>query len=193
MTLTPIETERLASFRRVARVVREASIISECQKITLVAVTDPPDRIAMYVSLLGREPFSSLALAVRLVYQQGDPANFFSVCNVLRRYGSAGIQARTDDVRWQFSQALTDPAGKVIVDTEEGAVVFNAVEVFGHWLYGIAFHQDPDRQAAVAKLRTVEARFLWSVQATSLQLAGRILDLDDVIADFLGEDHLPRI
>ena len=70
---------------------------------------------------------------------------------------------------------------------------FTAQEVFEHWLYGIAFHQDADRQASVALLASEGARFQWSVQSTGLHLAGRILDLDDVIADFLGQPRLPRI
>ena len=70
---------------------------------------------------------------------------------------------------------------------------FTAQEVFEHWLYGIAFHQDSDRQAAVALLESEGPRFQWSVQATGLQLAGRTLDLDDVVAEFLGQPQLARI
>jgi hypothetical protein len=68
-----------------------------------------------------------------------------------------------------------------------------AKDVFESWLYGIAFHQDADRQADVNRLASTGAMFLWSVQASALQIAGRILDLDDVVADFLGQARLPRI
>lgn len=193
MTPTDAEIQRLASFRRVAREVRDASIIAEGQRIQLHFAPAGSDDMAIYVSLLGREPFRSLALAVRLAYQQGEPAHFYSICNVLRRHVSRELAPRVDELRSQFRDALLDPSGRVAVDSDDGTRVFSAAEAFESWLYGIAFHQNLARQAAVAQLLTAEPRFLWSVQATSLQLAGRILDLDDVIADFLGEVPLDRI
>jgi hypothetical protein len=193
MSLTDPEIQRLRAFRCVAREVREATIIAQGQRIELHVAQDGPDHMAIYVSLLGREPFRSLALAVRLAYQQGEPAHFYSVCNILRQNGQGDIVSLVDSIRSQFRETLSDPSGRVAVDSENGTSVFSATEVFEHWLYGIAFHQNLQRQSAVAQLKTVEPRFLWSVQATSLQLAGRILDLDDVIADFLDEAQLERI
>lgn len=193
MNPSEAESQRLGSFRRVAREVRDASIIADGQKITLHFAPAPPEHVAVYVSLLGREPFRSLALAVRLAYQQGEVANFYSICNILRRHGNADIAPRVDRLRAEFGDALSDSSNAVTVDSDGGPAVFSATDVFEHWLYGVAFHQDPHRQPAVTLLRTDETRFLWSVQATALQLAGKILDLDDVIAEFLGQTRLERI
>jgi hypothetical protein len=42
-------------------------------------------------------------------------------------------------------------------------------------------------------LESAGALFHWSVQSTALQLAGRILDLDDLVAVVLDQPPLPRI
>lgn len=148
----------------------------------------------MFVQLLGNEAFRSLALALRLVYQQGEPAHFYSICNILYRAAeSAAVKERVATLRAQYSATLRDPAGQVSTGGALDVSTFNTQEVFEHWLYGIAFHQDVDRQSSVRLLASEGAHFHWSVQATGLKLAGRILDLDDGIADFLGQPRLPRI
>lgn len=47
-------------------------------------------------------------------------------------------------------------------------------------------------RALAMDVRLVGPFVLYLVQGVILKIAGRILDLDDVIADFLGEDRLPR-
>ena len=172
---------------------REASIIAEGQRIELHAVPGATGSVDIFVNLLGREPFRSLALAIRLVYQQREPAQFHSVCNLLYREGTEEIKSRVIRLRAQYGDILRDASGAVAVDEGPETISFTTQEVFDHWLYGVAFHQDPERQPSVRLLASAGARFMWSVQATSLQLAGRILDVDDVVADLLGEPRLPRI
>jgi hypothetical protein len=193
LTLTTEEREQFDSFRRAASQVREASIIAEGQEIKLHVRPGDPGYMDVFVQLLHNEAFRSLALALRLVYQQGEPAYFYSVCNLLYREAPAAMKDQVAILRAQFGAALRDSSGQVLAGDPPNATTFTAQEVFEHWLYGIVFHQDTDRQVAVRLLESEGARFQWSVQSTGLQLAGRILDLDDVIADFLGQPRLPRI
>jgi hypothetical protein len=194
MTLTPEDRQRLDAFRRAASQVRNASIIAQRQDITIHSRPGDPGYVDVFVQLLHNEAFRSLALALRLVYQQGEPAHFYSVCNILyREVDSTPVKDRVATLRAQYGDALRDPAGQVLAGDPPNLSTFTTEEVFEHWLYGIAFHQDPDRQASVALLESEGAHFQWSVQATGLQLAGRTLDLDDVVADFLGQPRLPRI
>lgn len=194
MTPTIKEQRQLESFRRAAVQIREASIIAEGQEIKLHVRPGNPGYVDVFVQLLGNEAFRSLALALRLVYQQSEPANFYSVCNILYRDAeSEALKERVATLRSQYNSALQDSEGGVSAGEPPNIVTFSTQEVFEHWLYGIAFHQDEDRQESVSLLSAEGARFHWSVQATGLKLVGRILDLDDVVADFLGQARLPRI
>jgi hypothetical protein len=194
VTLTTKAQRQLESFRQAAEQVREASIIAEGQQIRLHVRPGNPGYVDVFVQLLGNEAFRSLALALRLVYQQGEPAYFYSICNILYRAAeSVSVKERVATLRSQYSAALQDPEGQVSTGETPKVSTYSTQEVFEHWLYGIAFHQDEDRQESVRLLSSEGARFQWSVQATGLKLAGRILDLDDVIADLLGQPRLPRI
>ena len=194
MSVTTEDRQQLEIFRRAASQVRDASIVAEGQEIKLHFRAGDPGYVDIFVQLLHNEAFRSLALALRLVYQQGEPANFYSVCNLLYRGAeSAAVKDRVATIRAQYSSALRDPSGQVSAGDPPNVTIFTAEEVFEHWLYGIAFHQDVERQAAVRLLESEGARFQWSVQATGLQLAGRILDLDDVVADVMERPRLARI
>jgi hypothetical protein len=65
--------------------------------------------------------------------------------------------------------------------------------MFEIWLYHGVFHQDLSLRADYETLGLLGNVFPYTVQGIVLQLAGRILDLDDVVADLLGESRLPRI
>ena len=175
LSLTQAERWQLESFRRAASEVREASIIAEGQRIQVRRVPRDGGEVDVVVDLLQNETFRSLALAIRLVYQQGEPAHFYSICNLLARKGGDLLRAEVGKVRAAYQESLSDSAGHILI--EEGSVkqTFNAQAVLEHWLYGVAFHQDDVRQQVVQLL------------------AGRILDLDDLVADFLSEPRLPRI
>jgi len=174
--------------------VREASIIAEGRRIYIVGRYNDAGGIEARIALLANEPFRSLALAIRLVYQQKEPAQFFGICSVVDRDGGAGIKARVAAVRDAYRAALRNPAGAiVVVDGAGNKNIFTAQHILEHWMYGVAFHQDLDRQDSVRLLAAAGDSFALSVQSTALLLAGRILDLDDVIADHLGEPRLDRI
>lgn len=191
--LSESERWKLESFRRAAKQVRDASIIAQGQSIKLHTTPGEAGYVDVFVELLASEPFRSLALATRLVYQEKEPANFFSVCKVLGRYAAGDLSARVEVVRTQFKAALRSSENDIRIGDGLDPDVLMAKEVFESWLYGVAFHQDAGRQVTVSRLATTGAMFPWSVQSTALQIAGRILDLDDVVADFLSQPRLPRI
>jgi hypothetical protein len=191
--LTDRERFQLSSFRTAARQVRDSSIIDKGHTIELVTRPGEPGYVDVFIKLLGAEPFRSLAMAIRLVYMQGEPANFLSVCNVLHRHGDEATRTRVAELRTQYQDALRDPQDGITLDDGLAPATFDAQQVFECWLYGIAFHQDPDRQDSVRRLGEAGFEFSKSFQSTALQLAGRILDLDDVVADFLGETRIARI
>ncbi len=77
----------------------------------------------------------------------------------------------------------------MIVDGKQ----YTATDLFALWLNGVAFHQDAVKRAEFEKLESLGAFAMLGVQVTALKLAGRIMDLDDIVADVLGEERLPRI
>lgn len=193
MVLSDRERAQLASFRNVAKQVRDASIIAEGHTIEVVSRYGDPGYVDIFVSLLKEEPFRSLALAIRLAYMQGEPAHFYSIANILARHGNNTIAAQVAELRRQYKDALHSKDNQIVVGDGSNMAVFTAQGVFETWLYGIAFHQDEDRQDAVRILISTGYEFQMSVQLTALQLAGRIMDLDDLAADFLNEPRLERL
>lgn len=190
--LSRSEQWQLTAFRRVARQVRDASIIARGEAIRLRTVPSDPGYVNVFVELLNGEAFRSLALSIRLAYQKGEPSNFLSVCNALGRLWPDS-RDRVGELRRRYLAALRDEKNAVRLPDGSEPATYTAEQVFEAWLYGVAFHQDVERQETVARLEAEGAMFLWSVQATSLQLAGRIMDLDDVIADVTEQERLPRL
>jgi hypothetical protein len=193
VALTDGERHQLDSFRRAARQVRDATIIARGETIDLVVRRGEPGYMDVFIKLLAEEPFRSLSTAIRLAYMKGEPAHFYSICNLLYREGDANIRSTVVALRQRYTDALRDPENQLVVDDGLEPKVFTAQEVFEHWLYGVVFHQDQWRQEPVRRLAALGFPFPRSVQATALQLSGRIIDLDDVVADFLGEQRVERI
>jgi hypothetical protein len=177
----PTDIPQLEAFRRAARQVREASIIVEKRDVRVKVLHDRPGWVSVYLGLLSAEPFRSLAMAIRLVYQETEDAHFFKICNIVYRLGDEAAQAQVATLRLRWKAVFTDGSGDVAIDEPGGTIVVIGADVFDHWLYGVAFHQDAWRQPAVNQLATAGVRFHWSVQSSALTLAGIILDLDVVV------------
>ena len=191
--LTTSDKERLQLFRGVASQVRFSSVVDGARRISIDGRIRPSGEMTTSVNLLEEEPFRSLATSVRLAYQPGEPANFYSIANILARIGSDDVRVRVAELRRGYTAALGAAPGamSVVVDGEVQAL--SAKDVFETWMYTGVFHQDPDRLPTCQALRTRPDWFLFSVQMTALLLCGRIMDLDDVIADLLGEERMARI
>jgi len=180
--LTDKDRRHLTALPSAARQIREASIVSKGEQITLAAAPGAAGYVDIFVRLLDNERFRSLALAVRLTTLQSELAHFARVCNVLARYAPPELKQRALELRSEYQTALREAAGNVRVDDGGMPDLYTTQQVFEHWVNGLTFHQDPDRQEALRRLETTGARFAWSVQSTTLLLAGRVLDLDDVVA-----------
>ena len=68
-------------------------------------------------------------------------------------------------------------------------------ELLDIWMNGWAFHQDyPAEAETYDRLKAAVPDWFWfGVQSAVLPLTGVILDLDDLVADLLGKDRVPRI
>jgi hypothetical protein len=176
--------------------VREASVVADGKSIHIRGDIQPAGsepRIKVSADLLASEPFRSLAVSVRLVYQGGEPANFGHICNIIERQAADELRARERDLRARYESALTRHNPLLVVFGLVKPELYSPREMFEIWLYHGVFHQDLSLRADYETLGLLGNVFPYTVQGIVLQLAGRILDLDDVVADLLGESRLPRI
>ena len=191
--LTEEEKLQLASFRAAAQQIRESSIIDQAQTIRLVTQPGAAGYVDVFITLLSTEPFRSLAASIRLIYMQGEPAHFFSVSNLVYRHAESPLKTRVAELGAAYRSALRDPDNAIAIHDGASPAQFTAEEVFKVWLHGISFHQNPQLQESVQRLGQTGFEFSRSFQSTALQLAGRALDLDDIVADLIGEPRVPRI
>ena len=129
-------------------------------------------------------------MAIRLAYQNREPAHFLSICGFLRKGATRAQTERIDTLHAAWRGAVEGPSGfDYILNGEQ----FTDGQIFHLWLYGVAFHQDAEKKKKYQMLDQAGAFAALGVQGTALQLAGRILDLDDLIAEILHEEPVERI
>ena len=191
--LTPRRIDELHAFRSAARQIRDSSAIDQGRTVHIGFRMTLGEEAEQTAQLLENEPFRSLALAIRLIYQTGEPANFGHICNILYPAADAIVRTRVSELRKRYNDTLAEPYLTLSVDIDGSRRTFTPGEVFETWMYGGVFHQDPDRQAAFSALSSLSHAFAFAVQSVALLLAGRIIDLDDIVADHLGEERVPRI
>lgn len=193
LPLSADELERIRAFRSAAAQVRAASIIDQGKAVAIGADVGPDGTIRQTHELLENEPFRSLAMSIRLVYMQSEAANYGRICNLVRMKAPANIQSQIDVLRERFNNLVNAKKFQFGLHGDfEGRTVATR-EVFEAWLYGGAFHQDPDHQPVYRELLKFGPNFFFAVNAIALELAGCILDLDDVIADAMEESRVRRI
>src|SRR5579864_1378691 len=191
--LSDQDREHLRSFREAARQVRESSIINGGDAVVIRGERQDSGRFKTTALLLASEPFRSLALSVRLVYQTGEPAHFGRICNIFERSGDPSMRLAVRELRAKYNRTLSDHHALAFVVGLLGPESPSPQDMFETWLYFGAFHQDPCRRADYEAFAELGDVFPGIVQSIMLRLSGRILDLDDVVADFLHELRLPRI
>jgi hypothetical protein len=185
----------LRAFRAAARQVRNATIIGSGATVEFGASVTPAGEFLTRFKLLADEPFRSLAMSIRLVYMEGEPAHYYHICNTLYRLADPTIQERVKQCRAQYSAAINGRYVQFSLHGDFEGKVAGPKDVFDAWLYGVAFHQDPERRPLLEELGKYQggAALPFAVHTVALRLSGPILDLDDVVADFLGEERVPRI
>jgi hypothetical protein len=181
------------AFRLAARQVREASIIDEGLGVSIGGAVDESGALHETYELLSKEPFRSLAMSLRLVYANDEPGNFGRVCNRLRLAGDTSTVLAVDALRERYNGVLNGRLFQFNLHGQFEGSSLGPREIFETWLYHGSFHTDLERQGHFEELSRFGKRFVFAVQAIVLQLSGPILDLDDVLADFLGELRVPRI
>ncbi|HYT73861.1 MAG TPA: hypothetical protein VEL79_03845 [Vicinamibacterales bacterium] len=184
------EQRSLATFRTVAREVRESSIVANGQTIKhwIIPVGDD---VKVGIDLLPAESFRSLCVSVRKVYQEKEPAFFYRVHNIVARYGDDQVRKQAVKVRDAYQLVLRGEG----MECRIGDKIVPHEEFFETWLNGYTFHQDDRTAGPYEGFRELGLGLAVDaiVQKVALQLAGCILELDDVIADWRGEERLPRI
>ena len=151
--------------------------------------------VQVQFQLLSTEPFRSLAITLRLVYMEGEPAHFYRVCNILHRNAAAEIQRRVMDCRARYRSALEGQYIRFELHGKFEGQVAGPRDVLEAWLCGLAFHQDLQKEEIAKELGKYMCGFAFpfTLDVIALLLAGAILDLDDVIADYLNEERVARI
>jgi hypothetical protein len=108
MPFTDLELQRLASFRRAASQVRDASIIDTGQTIEVRVRPGDPGYADLFVRFLNEEPFRSLAASFRLIYMKVSlPTSFlFAIywhAKVARPCGDASqFSEGNGTIRWMI-------------------------------------------------------------------------------------------
>ena len=192
------ERTALKAYRRAARQVRDRTAIDEGFIINVNFHTAPGEGGFVYFQglsfdLVPDENFRALLTAVRLTYMSNEPSHFDRACNILWRHGDEGVRDPVSEVRARWDAVLRTGT-EVEVRSEGGASrKLGPKELFDAWLYGEVFHLDKDKEADLAIIKASGELGMYGVQGIALGLAGPILDLDDIIADFLDEEPMPRI
>ena len=183
---------RLQSFREAARQVRVATIIDKGLGANVNVWEDASGQLHISSDLLDREAFVALSASLRLVYMEKEAAHLYGVCNVLWRHASEDVHEHIAAIRGFYSEVLRTAAGGFTLTTETGSRLVRSEELLEAWMYGEVFHQDPDKRQLLQLLRK-HPLFQFNLQSTVMLLCGRVLDLDDIVADLLGEPRVPRI
>jgi len=77
------DRERLDALIDVASQIQDASIVTENQELSFSVKIERSGDVNQSFDVFDHEPFRSLAMSVRLAYQNDEPANFGAVCSAL--------------------------------------------------------------------------------------------------------------
>ena len=187
------EAHALQAFRRVAASVRNSSVVDLAYKISVNRRLKPIEGWDESYDLLPEEQFRSLSIAVRQALLQKEPAHFYYICNTIEKYAPEPIRLRAREVRATFQQTMNAEDAIFHAVIFMAPVPFTPLEIVETWLYSGVIHNDADRAADYQALSAHGKRFTYAVQSSILLAAGRILDLDDILAEWLHEPPLPRL
>lgn len=195
-SLTGDDLRILAKFRSGAERVRNRSVIDRGESVQLRGSRDEKGHMQINTRLLDDEAFDSLLLAFRPLYADGEEHTFLSVCNRLRKRGSDVISGAASLLRQQYLETLNKqhPLMAAIIGNP-ASNPYSPRQIVDTWINHDRFHHD-DRARGEEYQVLSEAfgeNFETAVQMIVLQIAGRIIDLDDLVADALGEDRVDRI
>lgn len=105
-TFSASDRGRLRTFLEVVQQIEEASIVAEAQPLGFRVSARESEENQQEFDVFANEAFRSLAMSVRLVYLNGEPANFGSICNLLYKAGEPELQEAVQSVRASYNNLL---------------------------------------------------------------------------------------
>ena len=182
--LSEKEIETLNKYRSVALEIRRSSIV-ENDSTPHLHIEIKENIYDEKFDGLPREALRSLAVALRQVVLQQEDTNFHKVHNILCKNG--------DDKIRQTAAALYGLYRKILEGIEIEVTIGNQKirheEILNVWLYGYLIHQDSDKKEQLKRLSQLGAVVNWVLEKVIIQLTDCVLQLDDIVADILGQER----
>ena len=176
--LNAAERSRLRIFRHVAAEARVA-----------LGVGRPDDEsvrvVRGYIETEGdTERVRNMCIPVRRAYLKNDPVNMGRIVAMLRAAGSSEIQQRLEAFERSYAPIENEMESTSILNDRR----ISHGEMFEKWIDAMVFHDIPAKRQPFLAMADELGK---AVEGIALRLAERIaqclLDLDEIVARFLGE------
>jgi hypothetical protein len=184
-----LERSHLQAFLNAARQIGEASVVVENKSLSWQGSVGEDGALEQSYQLFENEPFRSLAMSVRLVYMNEEPANFGHVCNILHVNGDQGLKEAASSFRLAYNGTLNGSMMKFGLHGDFEGRTVGPREVFEIWLYGDTFHQDQKLEAILAELRKFGDSFTLALNLFVMRLVDIILQLASLVMKVLGDEE----
>jgi hypothetical protein len=175
-SLTPADRDRLAAFRHLAYDVHRHLQPEYQRKLTVGAETN----------LIGERTLRSASQAIRLAMLEKESGYLPAVIDCLRLLHDPVVDRFVEQVNKDWASALK---GRIHLQWNN-THSYDARELLDMWFYGRVFHQGPEYQADLKRIREFGEFGVLELQLTILSLGICILNLDNAIAHVLDEHPL---
>lgn len=176
------DRQKLLLFRALAEDARRAALLVRGQSFPLAMKNGyvEPSGIDRHVQ--------SLCIPVRRAYADNDPVSFRRMVDILRRIDAPELRDRVDAIVTKYHAILSELRTPCILNDQR--ITFD--RFLGTWFEAAVYMDFADKRARFDGIvnefgKAVEGIVLHATH----QMADCIVDLDAVIADLLGEPHLP--
>ena len=183
------DRERLSALLDAMRQIEEASIVAEGKNLSMRGAITPTGDLEQEYTVFDTEPFRSLAMSVRLIYMNDEPANFASICNILHKAGDQDLQDAVADLRKTYNTFLSGATIRFSLHGDFEGTTLGPRELFETWLYGGNFHQDPKKKAMYAELVKFGPRFTFGLHVVVTQIVQCFIHLRFIVSTALGEEQ----
>jgi hypothetical protein len=176
--LTPSERANFQVFRGVAAEMRAAAAAGRQSRDGLRMVRG-------YVESEGNEErIRNLCIPVRRTYLKKDPINFLRILNLVKIKSPAELAERTTALEERYTPIVQELESTSILNDRK----VTHAEMFEAWIDAIVFYDVVEKRNHYATMVDEMGK---AVEGIALHLAERmaerVLELDDLVADLLGE------
>ncbi|MCH8146314.1 MAG: hypothetical protein IIA55_16520 [Gemmatimonadetes bacterium] len=176
--LTSAERSRLRIFRHVAAEARVALSVARPGGESVRVVRG-------YIETEGdTERVRNMCIPVRRAYLENDPVNMSRIVAMLRATGSSEIRQRLEAFERSYAPIQNELESASILNDRR----ITHGEMFEKWIDAMVFHDIPAKRQPFLAMADELGK---AVEGIALRLAERIarclLDLDGIVAAFLGE------